>query len=211
MQPDGDVWGLLRNMLTQRGPRATEITKVKGHAAMAVVQSGQVHGQGRAGNNAADAAVAQGLRSYKASRRAIADLHEERARDYTKLDASIQRLMLDIVSSTRRKRAEMLSGMMHGTRGARRAPLAAMVEIDKLHALGERREARLETRVIAARSAMDHQGRRPLHHAVAVGHQPAPLDVEVDLGPANPGAHAILPKAMRDFSASAATHAAAAT
>src|SRR5258708_27553972 len=39
-------------------------------------------------------------------------------------------------------------------------PLAAMVEIDELHALGERGQDRLEAAVIAARPAMDDKGYR---------------------------------------------------
>jgi hypothetical protein len=46
--------------------------------------------------------------------------------------------------------------------------------------------------MVAARAAMDDEGGRPFDHAVAIGHQPASFDVEIDLGTANPGAHAIL-------------------
>ncbi len=72
---------------------------------------------------------------------------------------------------------------------ARRAALTAVVEIDELHALGERRHHRLEAAVIAAGAAVDHKGDRLLAHDAAIRHQPHAFDIEVDLGIAELGAH----------------------
>ena len=69
-------------------------------------------------------------------------------------------------------------------------PLAAMVEIDELHPLRERRVAWLEATVVPARAAMDHHRDRALAHRVAIGHQPHAFHVEIDLGPTDAGAHA---------------------
>jgi hypothetical protein len=65
-----------------------------------------------------------------------------------------------------------------------------MVEVNELHVLGERRERRLETRVIGAWTAVNDQGYGPFTHRGAIRHQPRPFDVEVDLGITNLRAHA---------------------
>ncbi|MFM7980091.1 MAG: hypothetical protein ACKPKO_12320, partial [Candidatus Fonsibacter sp.] len=40
LQPDGDVWGFIHGVIGQRGPHASRITKVKGHATADIVQNG---------------------------------------------------------------------------------------------------------------------------------------------------------------------------
>ena len=55
-----------------------------------------------------------------------------------------------------------------------------MVEIDQLHACGERTERWLEPAVVAARPAMDHHRHWPLAHLVTVGHQAGAFHIEVD-------------------------------
>jgi len=72
------------------------------------------------------------------------------------------------------------------------AALAAMVEIDQLHVPGQRAHARLEAAVVRAGAAMDQEAGRPLAHRAAVRHQPGAVDVEIDLGVADTGAHAVV-------------------
>ena len=57
------------------------------------------------GNSKADAAVHRGYASCSNSRRALAELYEERANAYAGLVVSIQRLTPDILTATRRRRA----------------------------------------------------------------------------------------------------------
>src|SRR5436190_1255585 len=54
-----------------------------------------------------------------------------------------------------------------------------MIDVDQLHPLGQRREGRLETGMIAARPAVQQEGRRPLSHAGAVRHEARPLAIQV--------------------------------
>src|SRR4051812_15243147 len=65
-----------------------------------------------------------------------------------------------------------------------------MIEVDELHVRGERRECRLETGMISTRAAVNEEGHGPLVHRGALGHQPPPFHVEVDLGITNLRAHA---------------------
>ena len=67
-----------------------------------------------------------------------------------------------------------------------------MVEIDELHPVGERREARLQAAMVGAGAAMDEEGRRLLAHARSVRDEAHPVDVEIDLGVSNAGAHGFL-------------------
>src|SRR5205814_3544724 len=62
------------------------------------------------------------------------------------------------------------------------AALTSMVEIDELHALGERRKGRLETAVVATGSAVNEESGRALAHARAVRDETGAIDVEIDLG-----------------------------
>ena len=63
MRPDGDMWGLLHEMIAQRGPAASRASKVRGHATVAMVREGTVREQDRRGNCAADGAVERGCRT----------------------------------------------------------------------------------------------------------------------------------------------------
>ena len=110
----------MHDLVQQRGPNTTRCTKVKGHATAQMVADGSVRLQDQRGNSGADAAVGRGYASYGQHRRALAGLFEERSRKYAELVVGIQRVMLAILAATRAKRAEMLSGLLHGTRGARR-------------------------------------------------------------------------------------------
>ena len=83
------VWGTLHALILQRGVDALRVSKVQGHATLEMVRAGLVRQQDRAGNDAAYAAVQRGCRAYKASRRALAELHEARAGAYTKLVVGI--------------------------------------------------------------------------------------------------------------------------
>jgi hypothetical protein len=74
--------------------------------------------------------------------------------------------------------------------------LAAMVEIDELHPLGQWGQDRLEAAVIAARPAMDDEGDRALAHAWTVGHQAGAIDVEIDLGVSDLGPHGWLHRTL---------------
>ncbi|WP_353239659.1 hypothetical protein, partial [Limnohabitans sp.] len=93
MRPDGDVWGLLHSLIVQRGVGATRVTKVRGHATSAMVDSGAVRRQDMMGNYAAAATVERGYRSYRPSRLALAALFEERHKLYLAFSTCIQRLM----------------------------------------------------------------------------------------------------------------------
>ena len=120
MRDDGDVWGIVHELVQQRGAHTSKCTKVKGHATAQMVADGRVRPQDQRGNDGADAAVGRGYATYGQHRRALAGLFEERARRYAVLVVGIQRVMLDILAATRSRRAEMLRGLLHGTRGARR-------------------------------------------------------------------------------------------
>ena len=72
---------------------------------------------------------------------------------------------------------------------AGRTSLAAVVEVDQLHRVGQRAEGGLEAGVVASRAAVDDEGHRPLAHVRPVGHQAGALDVEVDLGVADLQSH----------------------
>ena len=120
VREDGDVWGTLHALVQQRSAGATKCTKVKGHATVQMVHDGQVRAQDTRGNSKADAAVHCGFLSYSISRRALAELNEARARSFSMMVVAIQRLMLAVLAKTRSRRAEMLGGLLRGTRGARR-------------------------------------------------------------------------------------------
>ena len=60
---DGDLLLLLERMLNHRGLDTVRISKVKGHADDAMVLHGQVRGEDRLGNDAADEAADFGPRS----------------------------------------------------------------------------------------------------------------------------------------------------
>ena len=72
----------------------------------------------------------------------------------------------------------------------RRAALATVVEIDELHPLRERREGRLEARVVTARAAVDNEGGRPFGHAGAIRHQAHALHIEIEFGVTDGCVHA---------------------
>ncbi len=71
-----------------------------------------------------------------------------------------------------------------------RAALPAVIEIDKLQALGEAAHSRLEAGVIAARTAVNDHGGGTFAHDWAIGHQAGALDIEVDARPVDRGEHA---------------------
>ena len=97
--------------------------------------------------------------------------------------------------------SEMLAQCLHvldvfiqrvgGGIAARGTAVTAMVEVNELHVLGERRERRLETGVVGAGTAVNDQGYGPFAHCGAIRYQPSPFDVEVDLGITNLRAHAL--------------------
>jgi hypothetical protein len=65
-----------------------------------------------------------------------------------------------------------------------RPAMVAEVEIDELELVEQPAEMRLEVGVVvAARSAVDEDDRRPLAHMVAVRHERGPVDVEPQPSP----------------------------
>ena len=63
-------------------------------------------------------------------------------------------------------------------RAAIAAAVAAVVEVDELRRVGERRESGLVRRVIEAGTAVQQQQRRPLAHRGSVGDELRAVDVE---------------------------------
>ncbi len=77
---------------------------------------------------------------------------------------------------------------------ARAAPVGtavpAQIEVDDLGMLGEPAEVRLEVgMVIAARSAVNQDHRRPLPHLIAVRHERRPVNVEPQPSPIDVDMH----------------------
>jgi hypothetical protein len=78
---------------------------------------------------------------------------------------------------------------------ARRAALAAVVEEDELHRLGQRAERGLQVAVVVSRAAMDDESDRPLAHARPVRNEPGSDHVEIDLGISHTCQHGCSPVA----------------
>ena len=76
-----------------------------------------------------------------------------------------------------------------GRIAACRSALAAMVEIDELHPLRERREGGLEAGVVGSGAAVDDERDRALAHGTPFGHQTHALDIEIELRIPHLGAH----------------------
>ena len=60
MQPDGDMWAILDDIVTVRGKHATRGTKVKGHATDEDVRKGLTTPSDKQGNDSADKMVHRG-------------------------------------------------------------------------------------------------------------------------------------------------------
>jgi hypothetical protein len=69
------------------------------------------------------------------------------------------------------------------------AAASAMIEIDDLGDVAERRESRLVEAVVGARPAMQQDQRRLLPHARAVGNETRPLDVDIETNPIDMNVH----------------------
>jgi hypothetical protein len=73
------------------------------------------------------------------------------------------------------------------------AAIAAMVELNDLHDVGELRVGGLEERMIAARTAVQQKHRRHLTHPRPIGAQLGPFDIEEQPATANINPHFELP------------------
>ena len=82
MRDDGGVWGILHELVQQRGASSSRCTKAKGHATAQMVHHGRVRLQDIRGNSCADETMHWCFRSCSNRRRALAELYEERAKMY---------------------------------------------------------------------------------------------------------------------------------
>ena len=135
MQPDGDMWAILDEIVNVRGKHATKGTKVKGHATDEDVRKGLTTPSDKQGNDSADKMVHRGYDSYGLRRRALCALHDERWDHYATLVGKIQRMMIAIIAATRKRRdavtGQVFSGggrpqrILHATAPPLGDPLAA--------------------------------------------------------------------------------------
>ena len=114
MQPDGDMWAILDEIINVRGKHATKGTKIKGHATDEDVRKGLTTPSDKQGNDSADKMVHRGYDSYGLRRRALCALHDERWDHYATLVGKIQKMMIAIIAATRKRRDEVTSQVFSG-------------------------------------------------------------------------------------------------
>ena len=114
MQPDGDMWAILDDIVSARGKHATRGTKVKGHATDEDVRKGLATHSDKQGNDSADKMVHRGYDSYGLRRRALCVLHDERWNHYATMVGKIQRMMICIIAATRKRRDEVTGHVFSG-------------------------------------------------------------------------------------------------
>jgi hypothetical protein len=56
-----------------------------------------------------------------------------------------------------------------------------VIDIDKLHIVREGGEVGLEVGVVHSRTTMENEADLLLLHGAAIGHEPSPLDIEVEI------------------------------
>ena len=88
---DGDLWEIFANIVEARGAHTVRLAKVKGHATVEMVESGQVDEEQKYGNDNADAAADNGATVSQKLTYAMARHYSFRHHFYRKLMVRIQK------------------------------------------------------------------------------------------------------------------------
>ena len=107
LQPNGDIWCTIEQIIDERGEGTTKVTKLNGHATQQHIDDKVITAENKAGNEIADRLANDANEGFPKHVRELANLYVHRTNQYREPVHVIQLTMIRVIEAMQQRKASL--------------------------------------------------------------------------------------------------------